>query len=217
VYLLDSDAARCLCQYRLILELADALDCSLADFAILPQLRFQLKLGQPKAIEKLGSAEAVEVAEQLVAAATEVAVSANSANAMLLADRPDIDAGELILFAALCDEEDCTLITGDKRALIALSAFTQAPIGAIWPRLICLEEAIAVIIKHNGLATVSMKIRARPEVNTAITLAFGHSLASPLSEVLEGLSSYVSDLMRATHGKYQLKHFPKHGICLNCC
>lgn len=216
MYLLDSDAARCLCQYQLLHELADALGCTLADFAILPQLRFQLNLGKPKALEKLGTPEAVHLAQQLVEAAAEVTVSANSANAMLLTNRPDIDAGELILFAALCDAEDGTLVTGDKRALAALSGLAEEPIEAMWGRLICLEEAIALVIKHIGFETVSSKIRARPEVNMAISLAFGRSVPSPLASVLEGLSSYVGEVILATKGKYHLKDFPAHGVCLSC-
>lgn len=216
MYLLDSDAARCLCQYQLLHELAGALDCTLADFAVLPQLRFQLKLGKPKALEKLGTPEAVYLAQQLVDAAAEVTVSATSANAMLLTNRPDIDAGELVLFAALCDGEDGTLITGDKRALAALSDLAGAPIDEVWGRLICLEEAIALVIKHIGFDVVSARIRARPEVNMAISIAFGRSAPSPLESVLEGLSSYVEEVILATQGKYQLKNFPTHGTCLSC-
>lgn len=216
MYLLDSDAARCLCQYQLLHELAGALECSLTDFAVLPQLRFQLKLGKSKALEKLGSLEAIQLAEQLVASATEVTVSVESANAMLLSGRPDIDAGELILFAALCDDESSALVTGDKRALVALSHLTEGPRDALWGRLICLEEAVTLIVKHIGFETVSQKIRARPEVNTALSLAFGRSEAASRTSALEGLSSYIKDVMRSTQGKYLLKQFPIHGICLGC-
>lgn len=216
MYLLDSDAARCLCQYQLLTDLVDALGCTLADFAILPQLRFQLKLGKSKALEKLGTPEAVELAQQLVDAAAEVTVSADSANAMLLTNRPDIDAGELVLFAALCDAEDGTLITGDKRALAALSGLAEKPIEAMWGRLICLEEAIALVIRHIGFEAVSSKIRARPDVNMAISMAFGRSAPSALESALEGLLSYVGEVILATQGKYHLKNFPNYGICLNC-
>lgn len=216
MYLLDSDAARCLCQYELLHELADALGCSLLDFAVLPQLRFQLRLGKPNAMDKLGSAEAIELAELLVAQASEVTVSANSANALLLSNRPDIDAGELILFAALCDDAASTLVTGDKRALVALSAVADPALETLWARLICLEEAIALIIKHVGFEAVSQKIRARPDVNVALSIAFGRSTAAPSPSVLEGLASYVSDVMQSTQGKYHLKQFAVHGACLSC-
>lgn len=60
MYLLDSDAAKSLCQYLLLDELALALECPLSDFAILPQLRFQLRLNKPDAaLKKLGSQDAV--------------------------------------------------------------------------------------------------------------------------------------------------------------
>ena len=130
MYLLDSDAAKSLCQYLLLDELALALECPLSDFAILPQLRFQLRLNKPDAaLKKLGSQDAVVTAQRLVEAATEVQVVTDSANTILELNRPDIDSGEAILFAAVSQDEDDALITGDKRALIALSEISEVPIG----------------------------------------------------------------------------------------
>jgi hypothetical protein len=214
MYILDSDAARTLCQYGLVEELAAALGVSLSDFAVLPQLKYQLKIGSTKAIEVLGSQQAVELADKLIEAALEVSVSTNSANLILLSDRPDIDAGELILFVALADNEKASMVTGDKRALAALSSITAVRLLTLWPRLICLEEAIALLIAHSGLSLVSGKIRARPDVNVALTLAFGKSAPQSLGGVLEGLSSYVADVIVRTNTKYQIKNFPNHGICL---
>lgn len=206
MYLLDSDAAKKICQYRLLHELAAALGCALSDFAVLPQLKFQLKLANAdKAHEKLGSQEAADMARQLVAAASEVVVLVDVANPLLQLDRPDIDSGEATLFAALHGDNDSSLVSGDKRAFVALSKVNDVPVvDALWARLICLEEALFLILQHANFQQVSEKVRSVPTVDTAISIAFGRMDANPIEGVLNGLNSYLQDLQAKTSGKYLL-------------
>lgn len=205
MYFLDSDAAKKICQYHLLHELAGALKCTLSDFVVLPQLRFQLKLvDDQKALSKLETAEAVELARLLVSAASEAVITINAANPILQLGRPDIDTGEAVLFAALSADEQSKLVSGDKRAFIALSKVDSLPVvDALWPRLICFEEAIYLILHHSDFDMVSAKIRARPDVDAAMGISFGRSIASPKISVIDALKSYMNDLSRNTKGKYQ--------------
>lgn len=179
--------------------------CSLSDFAILPQLRFQLKLvDDQKALSKLGTAGAVELARQLVSAASEVVIAAEAANPILQLERPDIDTGEAVLFAALHGDEQSELVSGDKRAYVALSRVDSVPaVDMLWARLICFEEAIYLILQSSDFDVVSTKIRARPSVDTAIGISFGRAVASSQTSVIDALKSYMSDLVKNTQGKYQ--------------
>jgi hypothetical protein len=206
LYLLDSDAARKICQYRLLHELAGALGCALDDFAVLPQLKFQLCLAKAnKALAKLGSQEAVDLATQLIAAASEVVVVAESANPVLGLSRPDLDHGEVTLLAALHGDADSSLVSGDKRAFVALSKVNGIPIvDALWARLICLEEALYLILQHAEFQGVSDKVRSAPAVDTAVNNAFGRAGAKPIEDVIAGLQSYMRDLQATTSGKYIL-------------
>lgn len=205
MYFLDSDAAKKICQYHLLHELAQALTCSLSDFAVLPQLRFQLKLSDDhKALSKLETPEAVNLARQLVSKASEVVITAEAANPMLQLERPDIDTGEAVLFAALHDDEHSALISGDKRAYVALSKVDAVPaVNVLWARLICFEEAIYLILQSSDFDAVSTKIRAQPYVDTAIGISFGRAVASTEASAIDALKSYMSDLVKATQGKYQ--------------
>lgn len=120
--LLDSDAARKLCQYQLMPHLTGALHCSLSDLAVLPQLKFQLRLTTPElALKKLGSQGAYSQALDLVQQASVVEVEVELSNRLLVLDRPDIDSGEAVLFAALVQHQDARMVSGDKRAYVALS------------------------------------------------------------------------------------------------
>lgn len=206
LYLLDSDAAKKLCQYQLLHELAGALGCALNDFAILPQLRFQLKLDKDdKALAKLGTQTAVDLARDLVAAASTVEIEADAANPLLELNRPDIDTGEATLFAALHSNDNAHLCSGDKRAYIALSAINDVPVvQALWARLICLEEAIYLIVQRCDFQHVSDRIRAMPSADISLSIAFGRSVASPRETVIEALQSYMQHLYDGTGGKYVL-------------
>lgn len=203
-YLIDSDVARCMCTYGLIEDLATALGVELTDFFILSQLQYQLRLANPaKALKKLGSVEGVQQAKLLVENASEIEVMTESANYVLLDGTPGIDGGELALLAALCDNPDTGLVTGDKRALVAL-CLVAGPIESkfTWAQILCLEEAVARLVAHFGLDHVSRKVRAQPGANTALDMIFGKSQASKLEDVNAGFRSYLNDLLTQTQGKY---------------
>lgn len=204
MYLLDSDAARKLCQYELLDELVVLLGCSLHEVAVLPQLKFQLRLAcEDKALAKLGTTNAVELARRLVATAREVEISAASANPLLELNRPDIDIGEAILFAALSEQAHSCLISGDKKAFIALSKVDGLEIiDSLWARLLCLEESLYLLACAGDFQVISQKVRNRPDVDNSISNSFGRSSPSSQPSVIEALLSYMTNLARATNGKY---------------
>ncbi|QNH10652.1 hypothetical protein [Xanthomonas sp. SI] len=204
-YLIDSDAAKALCQYGLIEDLATALGLTLSDFSILAQLRYQLHLANPeKSLKKLGSELAVAQVKLLVAEASEVVVMLKSANYALLEGTPDIDGGELALFAAICDDSNASLITGDKRSLVALCKVEgEIQESFSWAQILCLEEAVAILVGHFGWEYVSKRVRLRLDVNSAISNIFGRSAPAGETAVSEGLQSYLKDLQINTAGRYQ--------------
>ena len=204
MYLLDSDAARKLCQYELIEELIVLLGCTIGDVAVLPQLKFQLRLANDvKALEKLGTANAVDLAKRLIASAQEVEVSATSANPLLELNRPDIDTGEAILFAALSERSDSSLVSGDKRAFVALSKVNGVPmIDGLWARMLCLEEALLWLARDGDFPTVSERVRNRLDVDTSIEISFGRSTPAAQQTVIDALQSYIDHLKQQTSGKY---------------
>lgn len=200
---MDSDVAKKIVQYDLLSELTKGLSCKLSDLAVLPQLKFQLKLNKPdKALKKLGSEKAVKAAKALVDAASEVEIDCQDSE-LLLMDSPSIDTGESVLFAAIAQRSQDKLISGDKRAFYALAQL-EAPaiIKTLWPRIMCLEQAVAAILKSHPFESISQKIRARPDVDAALHMIFGHSQASSVGGVEEGLASYINALIRDTNGVF---------------
>ncbi|MCT8467540.1 hypothetical protein KZO85_03005 [Chromohalobacter canadensis] len=206
MYLLDSDAAKKICQYCLLDELASSLSCSLNDFSVLPQLRYQLKINNPKkSLEKLGSQGALNEVSKLITHSSEVKISQDSANLLLKLDQPDIDSGEATLFAAT-HETGGSLLSGDKRAFIAISKIDGSTIlDTLWVRFICFDEAILLLVNNHCFNEVSSKIRSRPDVDTAISIAFGRSTPNDRDGTLAALTSYIGNLIADTYGKYHFK------------
>lgn len=198
--LLDSDVAKKCCQYGLISELSRSYECAKTDFKVLPQLKFQLKIGKSKALEKLGTASAVATAEDLLAHAQEIELSPQAANVVLSLQLPGIDTGEQVLFAALLSDQASRLLTGDKNALATLATVPFA--DSAWPRIRALEHAVLRILANEDFAVVSAKVRSAPDADMSLSMAFGRSVAATESSVLEGLKSYINDLIDRTLGQY---------------
>ncbi|QEY17553.1 hypothetical protein D0C16_17120 [Cellvibrio sp. KY-GH-1] len=209
LYLLDSDVAKKLVQYNLIAELIHGLGCKESDLAILPQLKYQLGLhlvDKSKALRKLGTSQAVSAAVRLVTNATEVVITSNAANPILSLNHPNLDSGEKTLLAALATQVDDKLISGDKRALVAISKIGDLPIENLWARILSLEEAIFIIAISNTFKNISDKICSQPSVDTAISIVFGKSTKNDFESVKEGLISFMQSLRVDTQGCY---FFPK--------
>lgn len=87
----------------------------------------------------------------------------------------------------------------DKRAFVALSKIDDAEATTdLWIRLICLEEALMLILEHGQFDDISAKVRARSDVDKALSMAFGCSQAAERLSVISALTSYTDDLYRNT-------------------
>jgi hypothetical protein len=101
----------------------------------------------------------------------------------------DLDGGESQLLAILANRSCRLLVTGDKRAIIAIAAV--APTIAE-RRIGCLEQVMVQLIGGAGVEVVRERVCAEPDVDRAVTICFGCSRAAvDLEEVLAGLSSYI--------------------------
>lgn len=200
MYLLDSDVARKMAQYTLIDDMVACLGCGLSDLAVLPQLKFQLRIGTAKALLKLGDEAAVEAATKLINAAQEISLGPEAANTLLALNRPDIDFGEQVLFAALLLDASRELISGDKRAMVALSQIET--IEHVWPLLRCLEDLLLLMVRAVAFDALSARIRGRADADIGLSIIFGRSQAASKESVIEGLSSHLNQLIKDTGGRY---------------
>lgn len=71
-------------------------------------------------------------------------------------------------------------------------------------RLICLEEAIYLLLQSTECEGVSDQVRAQPEVGTSFGIALGRTIARSTDAVLRAIQSHIQSQAKKTGGKYLL-------------
>lgn len=202
---LDNDVVKKLGIYELLDRLADAFDCTAESCYVLPTLRFQLRLGDvAKATARLGSATAVQQVQTFIARAKEIGnISPEAANSVLSLEVDGLDPGEKTLLAWLMTELSHKLLTGDKRAICALGTLPDdSPIRSQRARIRCFEAVMISLLNKEGFGGVSAAVRAKPDADISLRLAFGNSHAADEPTVRSGLASYINDLVAQSNNFY---------------
>jgi len=108
----------------------------------------------------------------------------------------ELDIGESQLFAILLRRSARLLITGDKRAVRALSILAR---GQADHRIACLEQLVASVVLSSDVGQLRARVCAESAVDRAVTASFACSSQSVTAEqVMQGLCSYTSDLRKDT-------------------
>ncbi|MGB3740189.1 MAG: hypothetical protein WA948_12660 [Pontixanthobacter sp.] len=104
----------------------------------------------------------------------------------------DLDVGEAQLLAILIRREAVFLLTGDKRAVIAINQCMPEPARH---RIVCLEQIMATIVRTTDHNDLRRRICAKPNVDRAMTACFSCSTPDVQpDDILAGLRSYCGDL-----------------------
>lgn len=103
------------------------------------------------------------------------------------------DAGEAILAAKVATTQDAFLVTGDKRAVKALSTLADGPVKcALAGRVLCFEELILGMMQRFSFATLSPKLIAGSSCDGVLRNAFG--LGRTEAHAQSCLLSYANEL-----------------------
>jgi hypothetical protein len=136
------------------------------------------------------AAEALEprTEEQQFAADLELAAQRSGLN---------LDAGESQLCAIAVTRLVPLLLTGDKRAIIAMEQLLDVDgrLGPICGKVACLEQVIKRAVDKSGVTMYRAAICAEPGVDRALTACFACSSTEVrLDRIINGLDSYILDL-----------------------
>lgn len=112
---------------------------------------------------------------------------------------PNIDSGEALLFAVGANNRDTLVITGDKRSLAALCSHDSVihVSNALAGRVVSMEVLFSILVEHQ-FAHVQECVRSKPNVDKALSIAFGVTTPADLNSVREGLNSYIRHLRNVT-------------------
>jgi len=148
---------------------------------------------------------AIAAFDHLLAAVAEV--EPNDAELALAADLEteamrrnlELDGGESQLIAILVSRDCDLLITGDKRAIVAMASVAPPEANG---RVACLEQLAREIVGRMGADRARRKVCAEPLVDRALTACFACASEPAPSEkyIFAGLASYIDHLASEAPG-----------------
>lgn len=107
----------------------------------------------------------------------------------------EFDTGESQLLAVLIRRGARLLVTGDKRAIVAIH---RLGVQGVDRSIACFEQLMASIAKRLGYRTVRSHVCEETAVDKAVTICFACSQTGIREQqVRQGLRSYVDDLRRS--------------------
>lgn len=107
----------------------------------------------------------------------------------------EFDTGESQLVAVLVTRLLPRLVTGDKRAVIALAALDMPE---AYGRLCCLEQVLCHLVEHGDWHALRNQICAESKADTAVRIAFKCHSEADQADVHGGLASYIANLRART-------------------
>jgi hypothetical protein len=111
----------------------------------------------------------------------------------------DLDGGESQLLAVLIRRSAALLLTGDKRAILAMEPIVQAGSyhDQVARRVACLEQIAMALISRHGAETIHRRVCSEAAIDKSLANCFSciSGFCRPES-ILEGLTSYIADLRR---------------------
>ncbi|MBN9023306.1 MAG: hypothetical protein J0H08_14685 [Rhizobiales bacterium] len=132
----------------------------------------------------------VEPTEEELALAAEFEATAQALNL-------ELDGGESQLLALLIKRRISLLLTGDKRAIVAIERVAAEML--LGPSIICLEQVMTTLLGRVGLARLREGVCTEPDVDRAMTICFAcRSTVVDQTSVEVGLRSYVDDLRKSS-------------------
>ena len=193
--LVDSDIFIILSAAGVFERTAEVLAFDLADVRRLPALERQLRRGT-EFRRKYPS----EVRDAALSSALRVPALTERPRDTGILDqlRPvsDIDEGEAVLYALMCERPSYLLASGDKRAMRALAARAEVRNvrDALAGRIICLEAAVRALVRRDGVAQVADAFTPLRSVNQTLSVVFSQGSATTERDCLTALDSYLRDL-----------------------
>jgi hypothetical protein len=202
--LLDNDAALKTACYSLVEEMLAVITKDGAVPLLLGVGRFVIRARLARADNIADRERAIEAFDRFLQDAT--LVEPDDAELAMAAEfeadagrrNVELDGGESQLLAILIKRSAQLLITGDKRAIVAMAAID---LRAVAGKIACLEQLFAQIVRLAGEPLVRRHVCAEPQIDRALTICCGCSGgSSPDGGILEGLTSYIAALRRSAPG-----------------
>lgn len=174
IVLADNDIILKLAQCDLLECLPDIVQQQWNEIYVSPNAKYQLlPKSDTKRESKCGNKETLDRLTNFLSTVKNIPQVRNTALLSKLADFEGIDGGEKFLFAAATEIPQSLLITGDKRALLALihhQMHFPTVYDALQDNVIIFESAILLAIFQYGFAIIKQKLLDSPRPDGVLRL-----------------------------------------------
>lgn len=192
--LVDVDVLAKLAHWGMLPELPTFVEVDWPRMSTVPSLRFRAQRAATTPDGKLF--HSTDAARAVMRAVSQMAPlpTVDPTRLAQFQDATDIDAGEAILFALLDGVADRCVLTGDKRAVRALSQLPATRRVLLEGRLLILEAVFLKALDLRGIEWLRKLVCPSRELDKAISIALGSRCDAPPEAVDEALRSYHGEL-----------------------
>lgn len=110
----------------------------------------------------------------------------------VLSGSNQIDAGEAVLLATIADDPNGRFLTGDKRALRALSNLSCAP--RFTGKILLIEHILWGCLETKGRDWVLQNICLFRDIDKTITMILGSRCDASVDNLIAGIQSYMNEI-----------------------
>ena len=120
-----------------------------------------------------------------------------------LIDSPQIDPGEALLLSMTANDSQGIFLTGDKRALRALSKLDCSTLFA--GRVLIIEQVLAWCLHRQGREWLLRNVCPFTHIDKAVSLILGSQCDDSVESIKEGIFSYVDEIRRLHNPSFLVK------------
>ena len=189
---IDVDAFSKLAHWNILPMLPELLGITWEDISTISSLRYRAHAAVANPDKKLfHTSEVAQIAVNCISK-LRICPSANADMVEAFSKVPQIDAGEAVLFSLIMTHADSRLLTGDKRALRALSKHELAK--HFDGRIICIEQILKLALDTYGIQWFVANVGSQAQIDKTAAIILGSKQDANLDQINEALSSYINEM-----------------------
>lgn len=190
----DADALSKLAHWNILPMLPALTGYSWQDIATISSLKHRAGRSQESPDRKLfHTVEAAKLAFICISKMRPL-TDPNTEIMALFSESQQIDPGEALLLATTINDPLGTFLTGDKRALRALSQHDCAP--KFTGRILIVEQIVMKCLQNKGREWLLENICPYVQIDKAISCILGNGCDGSIESIEEGINSYINEIDR---------------------
>ncbi len=191
---IDVDAVCKLAHWNILPLLSDLMKCNWNEMATLSSLFYRASRAVDRPDGKLFRTSAAAIIACDCIAKMALPPEPDAEILVALSESQQIDTGEAVLLAITAGDPKGSFLTGDKRALRALSTLSCS--DRFVGRILLVEQILERCLEAKGRDWVLQHVCPFKEIDKTISMILGSRCDGSCESISEGIRSYVGEIAR---------------------